>query len=153
LTASGNQHPQTSSGTQVAHQHCPIFRMIKSIYRLAFGYFIVYVQPSRCYCSFSTTRVFILCDLGVQFPTTRVFNVNDICTLRKFGHYNLPETFNIANLTMKITGNINGKELKSPQNMIGGVCQNRKIYLDRRLLKLADFNVKTWNTNHIGVEA
>jgi hypothetical protein len=67
-------------------------------------------------------------------------------------HYHLPETFNIASLSMKIVGNINGRELKSPQNIVGGVCQNQKIYLDRKLLKLADFTVKSWNANHIGVE-
>jgi hypothetical protein len=69
-------------------------------------------------------------------------------------HYNLPETFNIANLSMKIVGNVAGRELKTHQHIIGGVCDNKekKIYLDRKLLKLADFSVKTWNTSHIGVE-
>lgn len=67
-------------------------------------------------------------------------------------HYELKDTFNIANLSMKIVSNLDGKELQSPKTVVEGVCTDDKIYLDRKSLKLADFTVKTWNTQHIGVE-
>jgi len=67
-------------------------------------------------------------------------------------YYKIGETFNICNITMKIVSQFDDKELQSPDNIIEGVCTQGKIYLDRKSLKLGDFTVKNWTSEHISLE-